>query len=353
MGLFGAIFGGAESALPAPSGGPPFLFSTGTPNTTGTAVWPAHAPGDVGILVIETQGLGVTPTFGDDGGFVAFTGTPLYNSGPQTSLGMYWCRATSSAMSAPTFSGGDHIIAQIFVIRDVRTTGDPFDAVATSNVAHVGSVMQLPGVTTALDGSLVLSAVATIDDTSGSSLIFVNFRDYTNANLTGLVEIGDVRTAEGLGGGFGVCAGRMDTSGATGVTTCVHTNASNFASSEPYNIAITIALPGGPLADSSPPQITNVDPADGELITANKIISFHITDDTQLTVCAVLASFPDGSCEVVHDGDHFRGNYIGGANTRNAITGGFRYNVRRNGGWLQNPTFEYLVLDGGNLGVLA
>lgn len=108
------------------------------------------------------------------------------------------------------------------------------------------------------------------------------------------------------------------------------------------------------IPDTTPPTITNLSPGAGTGIESTQVISFDITDETGLAAVVVIASFSDGTVEVVHDNDGFRGNYVGGgANTRSAIAGGWHYTVRRIGGWHLSPTFEWLPVDtSGNIGVL-
>lgn len=117
------------------------------------------------------------------------------------------------------------------------------------------------------------------------------------------------------------------------------------------SVPLTVAAATG---DVLPPVVGNVLPAGGTGIESTQVITFDITDETELAHVAVFASFADGTAEMIHDGDGFRGKYVGGANTRSAIAGGFSYSVLRIGGWLQAPTIEYLPIDSsGNLGVVA
>lgn len=108
-----------------------------------------------------------------------------------------------------------------------------------------------------------------------------------------------------------------------------------------------------PPGDTTPPTLVNLEPADGA-VRAQTVISFDLIDETELGLVAVVASFPDGSAELIHDGEGFRGNYLGSANLRTAIAGGFHYAVRRDGGWRSSPTLEWFAVDAsGNIGVIA
>lgn len=111
---------------------------------------------------------------------------------------------------------------------------------------------------------------------------------------------------------------------------------------------------GGTSVDSDAPVVTVVSPAIGSTIGPSQVITVDVTDETSISALAIIASFVDGSAEVVHDGFAFRGRYRSVLNTRTSITGGHRYTIHRDGGWRQAPTLEYLVVDGGgNVGALA
>lgn len=132
--------------------------------------------------------------------------------------------------------------------------------------------------------------------------------------------------------------------------------ARHYAWPEALSIAAAISL--GEPVDSTPPQITNLTPAAGSSLDANEPITLDVTDETGFGRVAILASFSDGIggeiVEVVHDGDAFRGNYLGVINLRTNITDGFRFTILRDGGWTAAPTFEFLAVDaGGNEAVIV
>lgn len=109
------------------------------------------------------------------------------------------------------------------------------------------------------------------------------------------------------------------------------------------------------VADTTQPTISNFSPAVGVAVAASDSISFDIADNLgAFARIAILVSFPDGTAEVAHDGDAFRGNYLGSPNNRSVIANGFQYTLRRSGNWPATPTVEYLVIDAsGNSGVIA
>ena len=93
----------------------------------------------------------------------------------------------------------------------------------------------------------------------------------------------------------------------------------------------------------SQPVIDNFTPAVGTPIDRDTTISFDVTDDTGLLRAEIFVTL-GGQTFVVHDGEKFRGDFTN-YSTRTAIVGGFRYNVRPNGGWTKAPTFEVHAVD--------
>lgn len=100
--------------------------------------------------------------------------------------------------------------------------------------------------------------------------------------------------------------------------------------------------PGG--GDITDPLIDNFDPPVGTPLNRNDAVSFDVTD-LNLVRAEVFVDI-GGDVFVVHDGDRFRGNFSN-YSTRSVITNGFRFTVRRNGGWIAAPAFEVHAIDSG------
>jgi hypothetical protein len=100
-----------------------------------------------------------------------------------------------------------------------------------------------------------------------------------------------------------------------------------------------------PIAGGSP-VISNFIPAVGAEITTNTSIQFDVTDDQgSFRKIFIVADFPSiSSTEVVHDGNSFKGFYVG-TSTRISIPGGFRFKVLRAGGWPDSPTITTSAID--------
>lgn len=98
---------------------------------------------------------------------------------------------------------------------------------------------------------------------------------------------------------------------------------------------------GGP-TDLVLPAVDNILPADGTAIDAGDIIQFDVTDDVGFARVMVVVT--QGTIlEVVHDGDSFAPTFAG--SFRVAIPGGWRYSVRKTGGWAASPTFKVHAID--------
>jgi hypothetical protein len=95
--------------------------------------------------------------------------------------------------------------------------------------------------------------------------------------------------------------------------------------------------------DTTAPQIGNFDPAAGTPLERNTPVVFEVTDETALRRVAVFVVHSNQTL-VVHDGDGFRGEFAN-YSSRVAIPGGWRYSVRRNGGWLSAIRFEIIAID--------
>jgi hypothetical protein len=102
----------------------------------------------------------------------------------------------------------------------------------------------------------------------------------------------------------------------------------------------TLADPG----DAVPPTIGNFIPAVGTPLVRSDVVQFDVLDNVSALRRVIVIVTLGGETFVVHDGFAFRGQFSN-LSTRSAIVGGFRFNVRRNGGWTNPPTFEVHAVD--------
>jgi hypothetical protein len=197
--------------------------------------WPAHSTNDVALLFVESAG-DQPVTLSVPAGFVEVLNSPQATgtTAAGTRLTVFWARATSSAMTAPTIADpGDHVWARIITYRGVVHSGNPWDVTGGGVKAAASTSVTVTGVTTTAANTLVVQAVARHDDRATAA-----FSAETNANLTGIAERSDAGTTSNNGGGIGIWDGRKATAGATGNTTA------NVTSS--INAFLTIALKSQP-----------------------------------------------------------------------------------------------------------
>lgn len=111
----------------------------------------------------------------------------------------------------------------------------------------------------------------------------------------------------------------------------------------PFHYVANLGM--GPTPDTDPPVVSNVTPAAGVALARTDPIFFDVTDDASaFRRIIVVADFADGSSEVVHDGDNFAARYAA-TSGREPITDGFRYRIRRTGGWPYGPSIRAFAID--------
>lgn len=194
--------------------------------TTGTltVAWPTHAVGDIALLFVETQG-GGTATLSTANGFVEVTNSPQTtgSAGTGTKLSVYWCRATTTAMSSPIMSAGsNHQYGVILTYRGCVTSGDPYDVTAGSIKAAATTSATVTAVVTTVPDNLIVQAITKDLD---STAAFASAQ--TNANLVAIRERFDAGTISGNGGGIAVWDGLKLTAGSTGTTSVTVTSSIN------------------------------------------------------------------------------------------------------------------------------
>jgi len=96
--------------------------------------------------------------------------------------------------------------------------------------------------------------------------------------------------------------------------------------------------------DTTPPTIENFVPAVGTPLSRSDAVQFDVLDNVSLLRRVIVIVTLAGEPCVVHDGFSFRGQFSN-LSTRASIAGGFRFIVKRNGGWTTPPTFEVFAID--------
>lgn len=109
------------------------------------------------------------------------------------------------------------------------------------------------------------------------------------------------------------------------------------------DLAAPVVAPGSGPGDLTVPTVTLVSPASS--LEPETPIVFEATDNAGLRRVFVVARFPSlGLEEVVHQGDRFAAKYAA-SSSRVSITNGWRFSIRRAGGWLADPVIEVYAID--------
>lgn len=103
-------------------------------------------------------------------------------------------------------------------------------------------------------------------------------------------------------------------------------------------------IAGGPVG-GSPPIVTFVQPPPGQPIRSpGTTVIIDVQDPQGLAALCMLVEFDSGAYEVIHDGVDFASRYLN-ESSRQAIANGFRFIIKRAGGWFDNATFRVLAVD--------
>lgn len=219
----------------------PVWCAAGVPLTGNSAAvlspaWPAgHQAGDIGLLIlvgIGNNNYSLSPA----AGFVELPSSPQHDaaSALNARVHVWWCRATSSAMSAPTITNAvsaDAKLAVIVTFRGCTATGNPWD-VTSGNTTAAGTAMSVSGDTTTVPNTLVVS----INGAKITSNV-AEVDPFANADLANLTEQFDASCNIGAGGNLWIGTGVKAAAGLYGATT--GTLATSTLQSQ---AAITIAL---------------------------------------------------------------------------------------------------------------
>lgn len=116
--------------------------------------------------------------------------------------------------------------------------------------------------------------------------------------------------------------------------TAIDGNSNLSQSSRSFSVPAGGGPPGGGGPSANSPEVSNVSPNQLANLAPSATVQFDVTDDDDdIFRVMVFALFEDtGTYEVVHDSDNFSPRYTQGSR-RDTITNGFRYTLRRVGGW--------------------
>lgn len=177
--------------------------------------WPAHDTGDVALLIVESSLHDQAVNLAVPAGFAPVPNSPQVTGNPGGRLSVFWARATSAAMGAPTLNGPtDHIQGQIITFRGCPVSGDPWNVVLGGIDMVSDASLSIPGGVTSIDNCLLVFIVANIADADTP-----RWSGWANPDLANLTERVDLGTLVGNGGGLAVVTGEKAAAGAFGPTT--------------------------------------------------------------------------------------------------------------------------------------
>src|SRR3954470_3620634 len=121
--------------------------------STLTYTWPTHQTGDIALLWVQSSNQ--TISLSDAQGFaelVPQVGTGTAATSGSVRLSLWWCRATSGGMPAPTIAdAGEHVIARMLTVSGCKTSGNPWGVVATATNGTASTSVSAPTITTVAD----------------------------------------------------------------------------------------------------------------------------------------------------------------------------------------------------------
>jgi DNA-binding beta-propeller fold protein YncE/fibronectin type 3 domain-containing protein len=217
---------------PAPPTGPAVPTYVGAGNiSSGTGTITPSLPsglasGDVLLLFVETANQAVSISNPNGGAWAEVAGSPQGTGSAggtsATRLTVFWSRYNGTQGNPTVSDSGNHQIARMIAIRGAAAAGDPWDVTAGGIETTSDTSASIPGVTTTVDNTLVVVAVAgSLPDANGTA----NFSAWSNANLANLTERTDDTRNSGNGGALGIATGEKATAGATGNTAVTHASA--------------------------------------------------------------------------------------------------------------------------------
>lgn len=217
-------------------------FTAGTGAITPPYPTGAGAPvaGDIALLVCESENQAISLSTAQ--GFVELGNQTTQSAGtaavnPASRLAVFWKRCVGGDTAPTVADSGDHTTGRIYLFTGVKTSGNPWNVLASGNDGGANDTSGVvPGATTTVvDCLIVLICTSSYNGTSTAQ-----FSGWTNSNLSNIQELGDNTNTAGLGGGHGLATGEKSSAGTYGNTTVTLAQTS-------YKGTISIAL--------EPPQI--------------------------------------------------------------------------------------------------
>ena len=148
---------------------PPTFVAAGTIASGGAAITPPLPAGlqtnDILLLFLETCNQAITIANQNGGTWTEVAGSPVAygtaGSATATRLTVFWSRYNGTQGAPTTSDSGDHNFGRIIAIRGATTVGNPWDVTAGGTEATVDTSGSIPGATTTVANTLVVTAIAT------------------------------------------------------------------------------------------------------------------------------------------------------------------------------------------------
>jgi hypothetical protein len=220
---------------------PPMFVAAGAVASGTVAITPVLPSGiatnDILLLSLETANQAISIANQNGGTWTAVTNSPqstgTAGSTSATRLTVFWSRYNGTQGAPTTSDSGDHQLGRIIAVRGAVASGNPWDVTAGGVEAVSDTSGSIPGATTTVANTLVVTAIATSYDPYSNSTAF--FSSWANSNLTSLTERTDNAQTTGNGGGLGIATGTKATTGAYG-------NTAVTCASSSYKAMMSIAI---------------------------------------------------------------------------------------------------------------
>jgi hypothetical protein len=174
--------------------------------------------GDILLLCLETRDQVISISNQNGGTWAEVDDSPQgtgINNTTRTRLTVFWSRYNGTQGDPTTTDSGNHQIGRIIAIRGTIATGDPWDVTAGGVEATSDTSGSIPGATTTVTNTLVVTVIATaLPDSTGTN----NFSGWANGDLISVTERTDDTQNPGNGGGLGIATGEKSTAGTYGNT---------------------------------------------------------------------------------------------------------------------------------------
>jgi fibronectin type 3 domain-containing protein len=196
--------------------------------------------------------------------------------------------------------------------------------------AFAGAVAAHPSGSAAV---LVVWAPATDPYTDGQDIVYRVYRS-------------DVSGGQDFGGGYETVTGAtyyLDTAVDPGVTYYYVVRAVDSDGNIDTNV-IEVDATTADEVDATAPVVASVSPAPGDTVTATTPLVVDVTDAGGSLRRAIVTVRQAGVEEVAHDGERFVG-FFAALSSRSPVSGGWRYSLRRSGGWTSSPAVRVYAID--------